>query len=487
VTADLLSLPAARASLASKSLRASEICIAALDRTARLDPSLGAFLRVDAEGALAAAAALDARLDAGEDLARLPLAGAVVAVKDALCTRGVRTTCGSRALERWVPPYDATVVARLRQAGAVILGKTNMDEFAMGSSTENSAFFPSRNPWDRARTPGGSSGGSAVAVAARLAHVALGSDTGGSVRQPAALCGVVGLKPTWGRVSRYGLVAFASSLDVVSPFGATVADTAALYTATAGHDARDSTCDPRPVDPVDLSRGAESLRGLRVGVAREYFTEGLDPDVAAAVRRALDAMADAGAELVEVSLPHTRYAVSTYYVLAPAEASSNLARYDGVRYGLRVDGKDLRAMYGATRDAAFGAEVKRRILLGTFSLSAGYVDAFYNKAQAVRARIRDDFREAFAQVDVIATPTSPTVAFPLGARTADPLSMYLADVCTLPASLAGVPAVSVPCGRGAHGLPVGLQLIAPHFEESRLLVAAQGVESLLGAFPAPDL
>ncbi|MEZ4392755.1 MAG: Asp-tRNA(Asn)/Glu-tRNA(Gln) amidotransferase subunit GatA [Polyangiales bacterium] len=470
-----------------RALSATEVCRAALDRAARLDPGLGAFLRVDAEGALAAARGLDARLEAGDDLARLPLAGAVVAVKDSLCTRGLRTTCGSRMLEGWVPPYDAAAVERLRRAGAIVLGKTNMDEFAMGSSTENSAFFPARNPWDRARTPGGSSGGSAVAVAARMAHVALGSDTGGSVRQPAALCGVVGLKPTYGRVSRYGLVAFASSLDVVAPFGATVDDVAALYAAVAGHDPRDATSDRSPVAELDLSRGAEALRGLRVGVAEEYFAEGLDADVAAAVRRAVDAMADAGAEVVSVSLPHTRYAVSAYYVIAPAEASSNLARYDGVRYGLRAEASTLRGMYGATRDAGFGDEVKRRVLLGTFALSAGHHDAFYGKAQRVRALIREDFRAAFASVDLLVAPTSPTVAFPLGARVADPLAMYLADVCTLPASLAGVPAISVPCGRGEAGLPVGLQLIAPHFEEPRLLAASRGVEELLGACPAPPL
>jgi aspartyl-tRNA(Asn)/glutamyl-tRNA(Gln) amidotransferase subunit A len=487
---DLNSLDVAGASRAfrSRGLSAVEITRASLDRIARYEPSIGAFLRVDAEGALATATALDAALAAGDPLAEGSLAGVVVALKDALCTRGLRTTCASKMLERYVPPYDAWSVARLRAAGAIVVGKTNMDEFAMGSSTENSAYQLTRNPWDRARTPGGSSGGSAAAVAARFAHAALGSDTGGSVRQPAALTGVVGLKPTYGRVSRYGLVAFASSLDVVSPFGASVADASALYEAIAGYDPHDSTCVDRPVARVDLTRGADVLRGLRVGVPREYFGAGLDADVAAGVRSALDKMAAAGAELVELSMPHTEHAVATYYVLAPAEASSNLARFDGVRYGLRVPGDNLRAMYGATRERGFGPEVKRRIVLGTFALSAGYYDAFYGKAQRVRALIARDFTEAFEKVDVIATPTSPTVAFKLGERVDDPLAMYLADVCTLPASLAGVPALSLPAGLGAAtGLPVGLQLIAPAFEEPRLLAVAQGVEQLLGRLNLPSL
>ena len=468
-------------------LRATELTAAFLQRIARHDRSVGAFLRVDAEGALATAAALDARKAAGEALDDKPLAGAVLAVKDVLATRGLRTTCASRMLEGYVPPYDADCVRRLRAAGAVLVGKTNMDEFAMGSSTENSAFGPTRNPWDLSRTPGGSSGGSAAAVSAGFAHAALGTDTGGSVRQPAALTGVVGLKPTYGRVSRYGLVAFASSLDVVSPFARNVADVTALYEAIAGHDARDATSVGNPVTRADLTRGADALRGLRVGVPKEYFAEGIDGEVAASVRAALDRMADAGAELVELSMPHTRYAVATYYVLAPAEASSNLARFDGVRYGLRVPGRDLRAMYGATRDAGFGPEVKRRILLGTFALSAGYFDAFYGRAQRVRTLIARDFSDAFARVDVLATPTSPTAAFKLGERADDPMAMYLADVCTLPASLAGVPALSLPSGRTRDGLPVGLQLIAAPFAEARLLEVAQGVEQLVGVLPPPPL
>ncbi len=486
---DLADLDAADAARAFRqgSASAVEVTRAALDRIARHDPAVGAFLRVDAEGALAAAQRLDARRAAGEDLSALPLAGTVVAVKDVLSTRGLRTTCASKMLERYVPPYDASCVARLRAAGAVLIGKTNMDEFAMGSSTENSAYHPTRNPWDLSRTPGGSSGGSAAAVSARLSHTALGTDTGGSVRQPAALTGTVGLKPTYGRVSRYGLVAFASSLDVVSPFACSVADVSTLYDVIAGPDARDATCSDRPAPRADLSRGEAILKGLRVGVPTEYFAEGIDADVAATVRSAIARIAAAGAELVDLSMPHTRYAVATYYVLAPAEASSNLARFDGVRYGLRVEAKDLRGMYGATRDRGFGPEVKRRILLGTFALSAGYYDAFYGKAQRARAMIAKDFSDAFERVDVIAAPTSPTAAFRLGERVDDPLAMYLADVCTLPASLAGVPAISLPAGLGASGLPVGLQLMAPAFEEPRLLAVAHGVEALLGRLPPPPL
>jgi len=468
-------------------LRAVDATRACLDRLARYDGAVRAFLHVDADGALATAAALDARRDAGDVFDDEPLAGVVVALKDNLSTRAAPTTCASKMLARYVAPYDADCVTRLRAAGAVVLGKTNLDEFGMGSSTENSAFGPTHNPWDLTRTPGGSSGGSAAAVAAGFCHAALGTDTGGSVRQPAALTGTVGLKPTWGRVSRYGLVAFASSLDVVSPFGRSVADAAVLYDVVAGPDPRDATCVSRPVERADLSRGADVLRGLRVGVPREYFAEGVDPEVAASVRAVVDRMADAGAEVVELSMPHTAHAVAAYYVLAPAEASSNLARFDGVRYGLRVEGRDLRAMYGATRDAGFGPEVKRRILLGTFALSAGYAEAFYGRAQRARTLIARDFARAFEAVDVLATPTSPTAAFELGARTGDPLAMYLADVCTLPPSLAGVPALSLPSGRTRGGLPLGLQLVAPPFAEARLLAVAHGVEQLIGRLPLPAL
>jgi aspartyl-tRNA(Asn)/glutamyl-tRNA(Gln) amidotransferase subunit A len=466
---------------------AVDVTRACLERIARHDAALHAFLHVDAAGALAAAAALDARRAAGDRFASQPLAGVVLALKDNLATHDMPTTCASRMLEGYTPPYDARCVERLRAAGAVLIGKTNLDEFAMGSSTEHSAFGPTRNPWDPTRTPGGSSGGSAAAVAAALCHAALGSDTGGSVRQPAALTGIVGLKPTYGRVSRYGLVAFASSLDVVSPFGRSVADVALLYEAIAGPDVRDATCVDRPVEHADLSRGIEALCGLRVGVPREYFAEGIDPETASIVRAAIDRVANAGAHVCELSMPHTPHAVAVYYVLAPAEASSNLARFDGVRYGLRVDARDLRTMYGATRDAGFGEEVKRRILLGTFALSAGYADAFYVRAQRARTLVARDFARAFESVDLLATPTSPVPAFELGTRRTDPLAMYLADVCTLPASLAGVPALSLPAGRTRLGLPVGLQLIAPPFGESHLLAVAHGVEQLLGRLPPPPL
>lgn len=479
---------ATRAALVRGEVRAVALVEAALARIAAHNDALGAYLTVDAEGALAAAAALDGRITQGDDLAALPLAGATVAVKDAFCTRGLRTTCGSRMLKRFVPPYDATVVARLRAAGAVVLGKTNMDEFSMGSSTERLAFGPARNPWDTRRIPGGSSGGSAVAVAAGLATLGLGSDTGGSVRQPAALTGLVGLKPTYGRVSRYGLVAYASSLDVVSPMARTVEDCAALYLALAGHDPRDATSRARPVEAPALT-GPAALRGLRVGVPAEYFGEGVEASVRAAVESALAAMQSAGAVLVPLSMPGTDDALACYYVLSPAEASSNLARYDGVRYGLRVTGAgpgaDLGAMYEATRRAGFGPEVQRRILLGTFVLSAGHFDAFYARAVAARGRIAAEFAAAFETVDVLATPTAPTEAFALGEKLDDPVAMYQADVCTLPASLAGVPAASVPVGLGAAGLPVGMQLIAPAFAEARLLAVCHAVEVLMGPLPSP--
>ncbi len=479
---------ATRAALVRGEVRAVALVEAALERIAAHNDALGAYLTVDAEGALAAAVALDARIAQGDDLTGLPLAGATVAVKDAFCTRGLRTTCGSRMLERFVPPYDATAVARLRAAGAVVLGKANMDEFSMGSSTERSAFGPARNPWDTTRIPGGSSGGSAVAVAAGLATLGLGSDTGGSVRQPAALTGLVGLKPTYGRVSRYGLVAYASSLDVVSPMARTVEDCAAMYLVLAGHDPRDATSYARPVEAPALT-GPAALRGLRVGVPVEYFGEGVEASVRARVESALAAMQSAGAVLVPLSMPGTDDALACYYVLSPAEASSNLARYDGVRYGLRVTGAgpgaDLGAMYEATRRAGFGPEVQRRILLGTFVLSAGHFDAFYARAVAARGRIAAEFAAAFETVDVLATPTAPTEAFALGEKLDDPVAMYQADVCTLPASLAGVPAASVPVGLGAAGMPVGMQLIAPAFAEARLLAVCHAVEALVGPLPPP--
>jgi aspartyl-tRNA(Asn)/glutamyl-tRNA(Gln) amidotransferase subunit A len=460
---------------------AEAVCREALARIEAKDGVLHAFLHVAGEAALETAREIDAKRARGEALGRL--AGVPVAVKDALCTRGVPTTAGSKILHGYVPPYDATVVARLRQADAVIVGKTNMDEFAMGSSNENSAYGPARNPWDVTRTPGGSSGGSAASVAARMTPCALGSDTGGSIRQPAALTGTVGIKPTYGRVSRYGLIAFASSLDQVGPLATDVRGAARVLSVIAGHDERDATSLQSEVGALEAAcdRG---VKGLRVGVPEEYFGGGLDPDVASRVRAALGELEARGCTLHPVTLPHTRYAVATYYVLAMAEASSNLSRFDGVRYGLRVDagqaGHDLRAMYGATRDAGFGAEVKRRILLGTFVLSAGYYDAYYLKCQKVRTLVRHDFDEALKRVDVICSPVSPTTAFRLGERVDDPLAMYLSDVYTLPASLAGVPAMSVPCAPASSGLPVGLQVVAKPLDEATMLAVAAACEA---AFP----
>ncbi|HEY9074254.1 MAG TPA: Asp-tRNA(Asn)/Glu-tRNA(Gln) amidotransferase subunit GatA, partial [Desulfobaccales bacterium] len=388
---------------------------------------------------------------------------------------GLRTTCASRILERFVPPFDATVVARLRREGAIFLGKTNMDEFAMGSSTENSAFGPTRNPWNRDYIPGGSSGGSAAAVAADLCLAALGSDTGGSIRQPASHCGVVGLKPTYGRVSRYGLVAYASSLDQIGPLTKEVRDAAIILQAIAGHDPRDSTSVPQPV-PDYVAALDGQCQGLKIGVPREYFGHGLDPEVEAAIRAALKTLKGLGADLIEVSLPHTEYAVATYYVVAVAEASSNLARYDGVKYGFRAEGKNLTETYLNTRTQGFGAEVRRRIMLGTYTLSAGYYDAYYKKGSQVRALIRGDFETAFQTCDLIACPVSPTPAFRLGEKLADPLTMYLSDIFTISANLAGIPGISVPCGFSSQGLPIGLQLLGPPFGEAEILQAAYAFE-----------
>ncbi len=443
-----------------------------LEAIAAGEPELHAFNLVLHADALGAADVIDRRVAAGEDPG--PLAGVPVALKDNLATRGIPTTCGSRILNGWRPPYDATVVRRLREAGAVIVGKTNMDEFAMGSSTENSAFGPTRNPRDPSRVPGGSSGGSAAAVAAGFAPLALGSDTGGSIRQPAALCGVVGMKPTYGVVSRYGLVAFASSLDQIGPVAATVADAATLLEVIGGHDPLDSTSIAGPAPSVSgvLSEGVE---GLRVGVVRE-LTGGLDPDVAARLAEAAAALGAEGAKVDEVSVPAVTYGLSAYYVLATAEASSNLARFDGVRYGLRVDADDVTAMYGATRAAGFGPEVKRRIMLGTYALSAGYYDAYYGQAQRVRTLIIRDFEAAYAQYDVLLSATSPTTAFRFGARSENPLAMYLSDVCTVPSNLAGHPAISVPYGTGDDGMPVGVQLYAPALAEPVLFRAAAALE-----------
>jgi aspartyl-tRNA(Asn)/glutamyl-tRNA(Gln) amidotransferase subunit A len=441
---------------------------------------LNVFLTVARDELLAQARAVDAKRQRGETLG--PLAGVPIALKDALVTRGVRTTCASKILADWVPPYDATVVSRLRAADALLPGKTNMDEFAMGSSNENSAFGPVKNPRDRSRAPGGSSGGSAVSVAAGMTPASLGSDTGGSIRQPAALTGTVGVKPTYGRVSRFGLVAFASSLDQIGPFASDVRGAARILSVIGGHDPRDMTTLAEPQGDYEGACGA-SLAGLRIGVPEEYFAEGLDPEVEASVRAAIARLEADGCTVHKVHLTHTRHAVATYYVVATAEASSNLARFDGVRYGLRADGDPrsprgaLRAMYGATRDAGFGDEVKRRIVLGTFVLSAGYYDAYYLKAQRVRTLIRRDFDETFKTVDAIVCPTSPTPAFRLGEKTEDPLQMYLSDVYTLPASLAGLPALSVPCAPTKAGLPVGLQIVAPALREATLFTLASAWES----------
>jgi len=444
-----------------------------LARVEAVDGDLHAFNLVTAEQALATADETDRRVAAGEDLG--PLAGVPVALKDNLCTRGVATTCSSKILAGWEPPYDATVVQRLAHAGAIAIGKTNLDEFAMGSSTENSAFGPSKNPHDLTKVPGGSSGGSTVAVAAGMASVGLGSDTGGSIRQPAALCGVVGFKPTYGRVSRYGLVAFASSLDQIGPLTRTVADAAAVYDAIAGHDPLDSTSIPLPSPLVSdvLERGVE---GLRIGVVSELSGEGVSPDVAARVRAAADALSEAGAKVEEASVPAVVYGVTAYYLIAPSEASSNLARYDGVRYGLRVPAATTPEMNTLTRTDGFGDEVKRRILIGTYALSAGYYDAYYGKAQQVRTLMIRDFATAYEQFDLLLSPTTPTTAFDLGAKTSDPLAMYLNDICTIPANLAGTPAISVPYGTGDDGLPVGVQLMAPALEEERLFSAAAALE-----------
>jgi aspartyl-tRNA(Asn)/glutamyl-tRNA(Gln) amidotransferase subunit A len=456
-------------------ITAESVTSASLARIGEIDPKIHAFLHV-ASDALDQARAIDGKRARGEPLG--VLAGVPVAIKDALVTRGVPTTAASKMLASYVPPYDATVVAHLRSADAVLIGKTNMDEFAMGSSTENSAFGPTMNPCDVSRTPGGSSGGSAAAVAGAMTPCSLGSDTGGSIRQPASFTGTVGIKPTYGRVSRYGLIAFASSLDQVGPFATDVRGAARVLSVIAGHDPRDSTSLDVPVGDYEAACD-QGVRGVRIGVPSEYFAEGLDPEVEGSVRAALSALSAAGCIVRPVSLPHTRFAVGTYYVLATAEASSNLARFDGVRYGLRAPGKrDLRGMYGATRDAGFGAEVKRRILLGTFVLSSGYYDAYYLKAQKVRTLIRRDFENAFREVDVICSPASPTPAFRLGEKSDDPLSMYLNDVYTLPASLAGLPAMSVPCAPTPEALPVGLQVMGRPLEETAMLAVAAAWEAI---------
>ncbi len=460
-----------------------EIVTALLDR-AEKSKGLNVFVHLDGDHIRAQAREVDRRRQSGEPLG--PMAGVPVAIKDVLCVQGEPTTCGSRMLRNFRPPYDGTAVARLKAAGAILFGKTNMDEFAMGSSTENSAYGPTLNPWDTSRVPGGSSGGSAAAVAAGLAPLALGTDTGGSIRQPAAVCGVVGLKPTYGRVSRYGLIAFASSLDQIGPFAHDLADTALLLKVISGRDPDDSTSVDLPVPDYSATLDTPPDT-LRIGVVREFFGEGLDPEVAAAVQEAVKVYEEAGATIKEVSLPHSKYGVPAYYIVAPAECSSNLARYDGTTYGHRAEdfspkypGEDqiapLVRMMMVSRSEGFGPEVKRRIMLGTFALSAGYADQYYNKALQVRRRIREDFDAAFREVDVLIGPTSPTPAFKLGERTANPLAMYLSDIYTITANLAGIPGISIPCGLTGSNLPIGLQLLAAPFAEETLLRTARVLE-----------
>ncbi|MHB8918459.1 MAG: Asp-tRNA(Asn)/Glu-tRNA(Gln) amidotransferase subunit GatA [Desulfocucumaceae bacterium] len=459
--------------LAGREVSAEEICRAALDRIEKVDSRLRAFMTVTGETALSQARAVDRKMASGEDLP--PLAGIPVAVKDNMCTEGIRTTCASKILSNFVPPYSATVVEKLMAGGMVMVGKTNMDEFAMGSSTENSGFHPTSNPWDTERVPGGSSGGSAVAVASGQAAVALGSDTGGSIRQPASLCGVVGMKPTYGAVSRYGLVAFASSLDQIGPFARDVADCALLLNVIAGHDPLDSTSAPGGGEDYTACLDRD-VKGLKVGVPREYMGEGIDQGVRSVIDRALKVLSSLGAEIEEASLPHSQYAVPAYYLIATAEASSNLARYDGVSYGFRVeDPEDVVDMYMRSRSRGFGTEVKRRIMLGTYALSAGYYDAYYLKALKVRTLIKQDFDRAFEKFDVLISPTSPSTAFRRGEKVDDPLKMYLSDITTISVNLAGIPGISVPAGF-SDGLPVGMQIMGRPFDEGTLIKIAHAFE-----------
>ena len=449
---------------------------ATIERIQREDAELGAFLLTTGEEALAAAASVDDKLQRGEKLG--PLAGVPIAVKDNLCTRGIPTTAGSKILEGWCPPYNATVIEKLHAAGMVLVGKTNLDEFAMGSSTENSAYQLTRNPHDASRVPGGSSGGSAAAVAAGLVSCSLGSDTGGSIRQPASFCGVVGVKPTYGRTSRFGLIAYASSFDQIGPFGRDVTDAALLLEAIEGHDTLDSTSLPEAGGAL-VAGLHDGVAGLRIGIVSELMGEGIEPAVAARIRAAAEAFAAAGAEIVEVSIPAVSYAISAYYILAPAEASSNLSRFDGVRFGLRVDAPTTPEMYELPRTQGFGAEVKRRIMLGTYALSAGYYDAYYGTAQKVRTLLRADFEAAYRQADLLISPVAPTTAFPIGELTEDPLTMYLQDICTIPTNLAGHPAMSVPFGSDGTGLPIGVQILAPALREDVMFRAAMVLESAL--------
>ncbi len=458
--------------LEKNDVSAEEVISSVYGRIDAVEGKIKAYVTLTKDEAFEMARAADR--DRAEGMAKT-LLGIPIAIKDNMCTRGITTTCSSKILRNFVPPYESTVTAKLRERGYVLTGKTNLDEFAMGSSTENSGFHTTRNPWDTGRIPGGSSGGSAAAVAADECMAALGSDTGGSIRQPASLCGVVGMKPTYGRVSRYGLVAFASSLDQIGPITKNVKDSAILMNVISGRDLRDSTSAPVEVPDFTAVIGRD-IKGLKIGIPKEYFIEGLDPEVESAVKEAVEKLESLGAIPVEVSLPHTGYAVATYYVLATSEASSNLARYDGVKYGFRGEGKDLIDMYMNSRALGFGAEVKRRIMLGTYALSSGYYDAYYKKAQQVRTLIKNDFENAFKEVDIVVTPTSPTAAFRLGEKTEDPLQMYLADIFTISVNLAGVPAISIPCGFTSGNLPAGLQLIGKHFDEQTILKTAYAYE-----------
>ena len=472
-----LSLSDLSSRLARREVSSREALQACFDQIDRVDPQVKAFLSIDRADARAQAEAADQELAAGGDLSDRPLLGVPIALKDVLCQRGQPVGCASKLLEGFISPYDGTVVAKLKAAGAVLFGRLNMDEFAMGSSTENSAYWTTLNPWDTTRIPGGSSGGCAAAVAANEAFATIGSDTGGSIRQPAALCGCVGLKPTYGRVSRYGLVAFASSLDQIGPFTKTVGDAALLLETISGHDRRDSTSLPEPVPRYRDFLGATSLQGLRIGVVKEFQIGGVDPEVEASVRQAVAHLQSLGAEVREVSLPHSDYAAATYYILAPAEASANLARFDGVRYGRRVDGPDPFELNSRTRGAGFGAEVKRRIILGTYVLSSGYYDAFYLRAQKVRTLIRNDFDRAFGEVDAILSPTAPTPAFRVGEKSSDPLQMYLSDIFTISCNLAGICGMSIPCGfTQSPKLPIGLQLLGKPLGEGTLLRIADAYE-----------
>jgi aspartyl-tRNA(Asn)/glutamyl-tRNA(Gln) amidotransferase subunit A len=471
-----LTLSELASKLARREVSSHETLLACLDQIERVDERLQAFLSYDRADALAQADAADQELAKGSAGSEHPLLGIPIAVKDVIAVRNQPLNCGSKILGKFVSPYNATVIEKLKAAGAVVFGRLNMDEFAMGSSTETSGFFPAHNPWDLTRIPGGSSGGSAVAVAADECFASLGSDTGGSIRQPAALCGVVGLKPTYGRVSRYGLVAYASSLDQIGPLAKNVRDAATLLQVISGHDDRDSTSVPQPVPayPAELTG---SIQGKKVGLAKEYMVGGLDPEVSAAVLAAVKQLEQLGAEVVEVSLPHTEYAIATYYIIATAEASANLARFDGIRYGARVDGPDPITLYGRTRGAGFGSEVKRRIILGTYVLSSGYYDAYYLRAQKVRTLIRQDFLKAFERVDAIVTPTTPTAAFKIGEKSDDPLQMYLSDIFTISCNLSGICGISVPCGFTSDPkLPIGLQLLGKPFGESTILRIAHAYE-----------